>query len=161
MRYIVGVVALGTAVVTGSLATTAQATTPPVTTAAPAAVVAPAADHAQARSAGLYAPTALVLTVGQGEDRADAAVQRAVTLSCAPTASGTHPLPGTACTRLRAVDGEFERVTRTDDTKVCTREWNPVVVTADGVWQGRRIAYTHTFANSCELRSAANTVFAF
>ncbi|TSB31964.1 subtilase-type protease inhibitor [Streptomyces benahoarensis] len=160
MRYIVGGVALGAALVIGTLASTAQATTPPVTT-TPVAVVAPATDHTPARSAGLYAPTALVLTVGHGEHRADTAVQRAVTLSCTPKASGTHPLPAAACSRLRAVGGEFDRVTRTDDTGVCTREWDPVVVTADGVWQGRRVTYTHTFANSCELRAAANTVFAF
>ncbi|MGW1836618.1 subtilase-type protease inhibitor [Streptomyces sp. BBFR2] len=168
MRYIVGGVALGTALVTGALASTAQATTPPVTTAAPVAVVAPAAattpaaDRAPARSGGLYAPSALVLTVGHGEHRADAAVQRAVTLSCMPKASGTHPSPGAACNRLRAVGGEFDKVTRADGAGVvCTREWDPVVVTADGVWQGRRVSYTHTFANSCELRAGANGVFSF
>nr|AAB26180.1 subtilisin inhibitor-like 3, SIL3 {N-terminal} [Streptomyces coelicolor, KCC-S006, Peptide Partial, 34 aa] [Streptomyces coelicolor] len=34
-----------------------------------------------------YAPSALVLTVGHGESAATAAPLRAVTLTCAPTAS--------------------------------------------------------------------------
>ncbi|MDG4865473.1 SSI family serine proteinase inhibitor, partial [Streptomyces sp. T-3] len=49
---------------------------------------------AQARTVsptGLYAPSDLVLAVGQGDDPATATVERAVTLTCAPRAGGTHP----------------------------------------------------------------------
>ncbi|GAU66303.1 putative subtilase-type protease inhibitor [Streptomyces sp. NBRC 110611] len=146
MRYITGAIALGTALVLGALATTAQA------------VAAPAQPG---RSGGLYAPTELVLTVGQGESRATATVQRAVTLSCAPTATGSHPAPKAACTQLRAVSGDFDKVTNTVSERVCTKEWAPILVTADGVWQGKRVSYTYTFANACTMTGGSGSVFLF
>ncbi|MFJ6751171.1 MULTISPECIES: subtilase-type protease inhibitor [unclassified Streptomyces] len=146
MRYITGGIALGAALVLGALATTAQAA---------------AAPAQPARTGGLYAPTALVLTVGQGAGRADATVQRAVTLSCTPGGAGSHPNPKAACAQLRAVSGEFSEVTGSPDGRLCTKEWNPLVVTADGVWQGRRVSYTHTFANPCELTGGQGAVFEF
>lgn len=87
MRYITGAVALGAALVLGTLATTAHA------------VAAPAQPT---RTGGLYAPTALVLTVSQGESRATATVQRAVTLSCMPgrpAATRTRKPPAPNCAR--------------------------------------------------------------
>ncbi|MEW2439317.1 subtilase-type protease inhibitor [Streptomyces caniferus] len=145
MRYITGAVALGAALVLGTLATTAQA----------------AAQAQPARSGGLYAPTELVLTVGQGESRATATVQRAVTLSCMPGARGSHPDPQAACTQLRAVAGDFNAVTATPSDRLCTKEWNPFVVTADGVWQGKRVSYSYTFANACAMNNDLDAVFAF
>lgn len=50
----------------------------------------------------LYAPSALVLTVGHGETAATVNAARAVTLNCAPTPSGTHPAAARACAELRA-----------------------------------------------------------
>ncbi|MFG2136945.1 subtilase-type protease inhibitor [Streptomyces sp. NPDC048650] len=146
MRYISGAIALGAALVLGSLATTAQAATTPAQ---------------PLRSGGLYAPTELVLTVGQGEDRATATVERAVTLSCMPRATGSHPSPKAACTQLRSVAGDFNAVTGTVTERLCTKEWNPVVVTADGVWQGRRVSYTYTFANACTMNATQGSVFRF
>ncbi|GFE17868.1 subtilase-type protease inhibitor [Streptomyces glebosus] len=146
MRYITGAVALGAALVLGTLATTAHA------------VAAPAQP---ARTGGLYAPTALVLTAGQGESRATATVQRAVTLSCMPGATGSHPNPKAACAELRTVAGDFNAVTTAPSDRLCTREWNPFVVTADGVWQGKRVSYTYTFANSCAMADGIGAVFDF
>lgn len=146
MRYITGGIALGTALVLGALAGTAQAATAPAR---------------PAGTTGLFAPTALVMTVAKGETRADAAVLRAVTLSCAPTATGSHPSPRAACAQLQEVSGEFDKVTAAGSDRVCTKEWDPVVVTADGVWQGRRVSYTHTFANSCDLGAGQGSVFSF
>ncbi|MCK7623196.1 subtilase-type protease inhibitor [Streptomyces sp. RS10V-4] len=148
MRYITGAIALGSALVLGSLAPTAQA------------VAAPAQP---ARTGGLYAPTELVLTVGRGESRATATVERAVTLSCMPVAAGSHPMARAACTQLRTVSGDFNAVTEAAaaNDRVCTKEWDPVVVTADGVWQGRRVSYTHTFANPCAMTGGKGAVFEF
>ncbi|MFJ9418132.1 MULTISPECIES: subtilase-type protease inhibitor [unclassified Streptomyces] len=146
MRYISGAVAVGAALVLGTLATTAQAAT------APAQPV---------RSGGLYAPTELVLTVGKGESRATATVERAVTLSCMPRATGSHPDPRAACSQLRAVAGDFTAVTGEVTQRLCTKEWDPVVVTADGVWQGHRVSYTYTFANSCTMNGGQGSVFRF
>ncbi|MEV8022731.1 subtilase-type protease inhibitor [Streptomyces sp. NPDC086554] len=100
---------------------------------------------------GLYAPSSLVLAVGQGKDADTATMQRAVTLTCTPKASGSHPSAAAACAELNAVDGEFAQLVGTASGVACTKEWKPVVVTADGVWQGRRVAWSATFSNSCEM----------
>jgi hypothetical protein len=141
MRYITGGITLAVAISLGGSATTAGART------------------AQPQSP--HAPSALVLTVGHGADAATATVQRAVTLSCTPTATGTHPDPVGACTELRTVEGDFDMVTRAPSDRICTKEWNPVVVTAEGVWEGRRISYEHTFPNPCEMRDGKGRIFAF
>ena len=146
MRYITGAVALGAALVLGGLATSAQA------------VAAPAQSG---RSGGLYAPSELVLTVGQGASRANATVQRAVTLTCMPKAGGSHPNPIAACDQLRTVAGDFNAVTAAPSQRLCTKEWAPIVVTADGVWQGKRVSYSYTFANPCAMTDGRGSVFDF
>ncbi|UNO44294.1 subtilase-type protease inhibitor [Streptomyces sp. MST-110588] len=133
---------MGAAVVLGGLATTAQA------------------QPVQPKS--LYAPSALVLTVGRGGDTAEAStVQRAVTLTCTPSASGSHPDPSGACAELRGVGGEFAKVTEAPSDRACTKEWSPVVVTAQGVWEGRRVSYEHTFGNSCMMNAGKGVTFEF
>ncbi|MEU1127782.1 SSI family serine proteinase inhibitor [Streptomyces sp. NPDC005899] len=117
-----------------------------------------------AQPAGLYAPSALVLSVGEGSSSAESAtVQRAVTLSCAPRPSGTHPSPAAACTELRSVQGDFAQLTRPLPQGNCTRQWDPVVLNASGVWQGRNVSWSATFGNACEMQAslAAGPVFAF
>jgi hypothetical protein len=114
-------------------------------------------------SSGLYAPSALVLTVGHGGNAATATPERAVTLNCAPTASGTHPAAIEACAELRAVGGNFDDIDALygRDGAMCTKQFDPVVVTADGVWQGKRVSYERTFANECVKNSSGMTVFTF
>lgn len=118
------------------------------------------ADSAGAKS--LYSPSALVLTVGKGTDAASAGVQRAVVLNCAPSASGTHPAGAAACDEVRSVDGELQKLVGSDASgPVCTRIWDPVVVTADGVWEGKRVSWEHSFSNSCMLNKSGRSLFAF
>lgn len=118
------------------------------------------ADSAKAES--LYAPSALVLTVGKGTDAATAGIQRAVVLSCAPRAGGSHPAAEQACAEVRSVDGQFQQLVAADAPgAMCTKIWDPVVVTADGVWQGQRVSWQHTFANPCTLSNTGGSVFAF
>ncbi|GFH36877.1 subtilase-type protease inhibitor [Streptomyces pacificus] len=124
-----------------------------------------AAGTAQADAAGdtgLYTPSALVLTVGRGEAAETATVERAVTLNCAPTPGGTHPSARSACAEITTVNGEFARLTHTSD-RPCTLEWDPVTITAAGVWEGKRVDWSATYGNSCEMRESMNgsTVFAF
>lgn len=129
-----------------------------------ALVAAPAVGSAGAAQTGpesLYAPSALVLTVTSGDDAAAGTVLRAVTLGCTPTATGTHPDPKAACDELRAADGGFDAVTTRDSGVMCTKQWDPVTVTADGVWNGKRVSYVHTFGNACVQSSSSGTVFAF
>lgn len=118
---------------------------------------------AEAQPASLYAPSAVVLTVAQGEDL-DATVVRAATLSCAPTAQGTHPDPKAACAALAATAGTLDTLlAEPDSNRACPMHYDPVTVTADGVWQGSRISWKHTFSNACTMSATfnRNAVFAF
>ncbi|MFF4394208.1 subtilase-type protease inhibitor [Streptomyces sp. NPDC001480] len=107
----------------------------------------------------LYAPSALVLTIGHGESALTATPERAVTLSCAPTASGTHPAAPQACADLRGAGGDLNSLKSSDDV-FCTKLWDPVVVTVEGVWQGKRVSYERTFGNTC-VKDTYGSVFAF
>ncbi|MGW7097966.1 SSI family serine proteinase inhibitor [Streptomyces sp. NPDC054838] len=118
-----------------------------------------AADAAPTGAETLYAPSALVVSVASGEDPAQATVMRAGTLVCAPRPTGTHPDPAAACAELRATGGAPDALTAPRANVRCTREWNPLTVTVDGVWQGRRMNYAHVFANPCELRSSEGVLF--
>ncbi|GAA0405635.1 subtilase-type protease inhibitor [Streptomyces luteireticuli] len=148
MRYITGGIALGSALILGSLVGAGTSAT-----AAPAP--APAAQQS------LYAPSALVLTVAQGDSSTNSGVQRAVTLTCMPKASGTHPDARGACNELRSVGGKFEDITKVKAGTACTKEWNPYVVTAEGVYEGQRVKYEHVFGNTCELKAGKGIVFEF
>ncbi|MEU9421213.1 subtilase-type protease inhibitor [Streptomyces sp. NPDC051000] len=121
------------------------------------------AGVAEAQPASLYAPSALVFSVAQGDDAA-ATVLRASTLSCAPSAQGTHPDPKAACTALKATGGSFDRLLAAPDPgRACPMHYDPVTVAVDGVWQGSRVAWKHTFSNACAMSATlnGNAVFAF
>ncbi|MFG2341814.1 subtilase-type protease inhibitor [Streptomyces yangpuensis] len=119
---------------------------------------------AEAQPAGGHGPSAMVFTVIQGSGAPTDAVLRATTLSCAYTAEGTHPAPREACDALNATDGELNRLlTAPDPSSVCPMYFDPVTVTADGVLNGRRVAWQHTFSNPCVMSANlnANPVYAF
>ncbi|WP_030565841.1 SSI family serine proteinase inhibitor [Streptomyces aureocirculatus] len=139
MRHLLKTVSAAAAVAAGVLTVSAVSTG--------------AAGAATPGPTSLYAPSDLVLTVGQGEDAATATVQRAVTLTCAPKASGTHPAPSAACAELNSVEARFDQLVDASPTGVCTKEWNPVVISAAGVWKGKHVAWTTTFGNPCEMRA--------
>jgi hypothetical protein len=113
-----------------------------------------------AAPASLYAPSALVLTMAYGDSATLATPVRAVTLSCSPTSSGTHPDAATACAELRGLGGDFDAL-RARDGVLCTKQYDPVLVTVDGVWQGKRVSYERTFANECVKGSYGTSLFAF
>ncbi|WP_435239734.1 subtilase-type protease inhibitor [Streptomyces sp. YPW6] len=121
------------------------------------------AQAAPAKTESLYAPSALVLTVARGEDPMTATVERAVTLDCAPTARGSHPDPAAACKQLASVRGEFAELAAGPSNRTCTRQWDPVVATAHGVWQGKPVRFSTTYGNACEMAGSMNdnAVFAF
>ncbi|MET9504431.1 subtilase-type protease inhibitor [Streptomyces sp. NPDC006259] len=116
---------------------------------------------APAAPASLYAPSALVLTLGHGESAAAVNPARAVTLTCAPGPSGSHPAAALACAELRASGGDLEALADPAGDALCTRQYDPVVVTVDGVWQGRRVSYERTFSNECVKNSSGSVLFAF
>ncbi|MER5808236.1 subtilase-type protease inhibitor [Streptomyces sp. NPDC002033] len=115
------------------------------------------AGAAQAAPASLYAPSAMVLGITRGDDAATGTVLRATTLSCAYTAEGTHPAPRAACDALNATGGEFDRLLAAPSRdRACPVHYDPVTVTADGVWRGSRVAWKHTFSNPCEMSATLN-----
>ncbi|MGG8405503.1 subtilase-type protease inhibitor [Streptomyces sp. 12297] len=119
---------------------------------------------AAAQPASLYAPSAMVFTVAQGDDAATSTVVRATTLSCAPTALGTHPDPAAACAALNSTGGAFDLlVASPNPDRACPMHYDPVTVTADGVWQGSRVSWKYTFSNGCVMSATLNgsAVFAF
>ena len=119
------------------------------------------ATAAPAEPDGLYAPSNLVLTIGEGEDPSLATVQRSAVLSCSPTSDGSHPEPGKACAELRSVDGDIASLVNTDNDGVCPMIWDPIVVTAEGVWEGRKVSYAHTFPNACVMENSTGALFSF
>ncbi|MEU7581294.1 subtilase-type protease inhibitor [Streptomyces sp. NPDC041068] len=124
--------------------------------AAATCVLAATSGTAQAeapKTKSLYAPSALVLTVGQGEDATSASVERAVTLTCTPRPAGSHPAAGAACAELRKVDGRFGQLVAAETGVACTKEWRPVTVNVAGVWNGRHVNWSATFGNRCELHA--------
>ncbi|MEU0257422.1 protease inhibitor [Streptomyces sp. NPDC006184] len=135
-----------------ALGLTAVAVSGPLTG---AAVAAPGAAPSS-----LYAPSALVLTTGHGNDAATATPERAVTLNCAPSASGTHPAAAQACAELRGIGGDLDALKAAGDI-MCTKMYDPVVVTVQGVWQGKRVAYERTFGNMCTKDAVGGSLFAF
>ncbi|WP_063784039.1 subtilase-type protease inhibitor [Streptomyces sp. WM6372] len=135
-----------------------------VSAAAAVLCLAGAAGMAEAKPTSLYAPSAMVFSISQGDDAHTGTVLRAATLSCMPSAQGTHPDAKAACTTLNSTGGTFDRLLAAPDTnRACPMNYAPVTVTADGVWQGSRVAWKHTFANSCTMSATlnGNAVFAF
>ncbi|MFD6111102.1 subtilase-type protease inhibitor [Streptomyces yangpuensis] len=119
---------------------------------------------AEAQPASAHGPSAMVFTVIQGSGEPTDTVLRATTLSCAYTAEGTHPAPRAACDALNATDGELNRLLAAPDPSlVCPMYFDPVTVTADGVLNGRRVAWKHTFSNTCVMSANLNSnpVYAF
>ncbi|WP_282793579.1 subtilase-type protease inhibitor [Streptomyces sp. CC224B] len=107
------------------------------------------ADAATTQVTEVHAPTALVLSVGSGEHAATATVRRAVTLTCGPRPTGTHPAPRAACTELSSVQGRFDALVDETPGVQCTMEWDPVVVSVTGVREGKHVAWSATFDNPC------------
>lgn len=74
--------------------------------------------------------------------------------------SGTHPAAGSACVELAAVGGDLSALTRVEDA-MCPMVYDPVLVTVDGVWQGKRVSYERVFSNDCEMNAHGSSVFSF
>ncbi|MFF5159423.1 subtilase-type protease inhibitor [Streptomyces sp. NPDC000348] len=125
---------------------------------APLSGVAPAAPGTA--PSALYAPSALVLTTGHGDSATTVAPERAVTLACAPGPSGTHPAAGAACAEMDRLSGDLDALTMREGV-FCTKQYDPVFVTVDGVWRGQRVSYERTFSNACVMNAHGSGVFAF
>lgn len=117
-------------------------------------------SQAGATSSSLYPPSDLVFTLVRGVDaNLNAPIIRAATLTCFPKIAGSHPFARNACKLLDGAQGSIADLA--GKRHVCTAEYIPVTVTAEGVWQGQRIRYEETFENRCVLLSERGTVFDF
>ncbi|MGV9881635.1 SSI family serine proteinase inhibitor [Streptomyces sp. NPDC003006] len=115
-----------------------------------ATVPAHAADDAHTpRHPGLF------LTVSGAEN----SWMRGVLLRCEPAPSGHHPHAAKACAAIAGAKGNFDHLA--DDPHVCTKEYDPVTVTATGSHQNRSISWHKTYPNACTLDSDTGHVFRF
>ncbi|MGX8910275.1 SSI family serine proteinase inhibitor [Streptomyces netropsis] len=111
-------------------------------------------------SSSLYPPSDLVFTLAQGDGTdPDAPIARGATLTCMPRVAGSHPSAEEACQLLKEAQGSITDLV--GDWRICTKEYMPVTVTADGVWQGQRVTYEETFDNQCTLLRERGKVFDF
>ncbi|MEV3857312.1 SSI family serine proteinase inhibitor [Streptomyces sp. NPDC050095] len=84
---------------------------------------------------------------------------RGLLLRCAPEPWGHHPYAAEACAALDAAHGDLDEVT--GRPRVCTKEFNPVTVSATGTHRGRMIAWHKTYPNACTMDAAMGYVFRF
>ncbi|MEU0372178.1 SSI family serine proteinase inhibitor [Streptomyces sp. NPDC006283] len=84
---------------------------------------------------------------------------RGVLLHCSPEPAGPHPEAEAACAALDVARGDLDRLT--GDPHPCTKQYDPVTVSATGAWRGRPTAWHKTFPNACELAATTGAVFRF
>jgi Subtilisin inhibitor-like len=78
-------------------------------------------------------------------------------LTCPPN-GGSHPNPVAACEQLSRAHGFIEAIP--EDPGPCTREFNPVILTASGTWNGEPRHYRQEFSNRCVgVRATGGVIF--
>jgi hypothetical protein len=89
---------------------------------------------------------------------AEAGYATAVTLRCNPP-GGAHPESAAACHTLRGVGGRPDRIkpART----MCTMIYAPITAQITGRWRGKKISWTRTYGNPCEMTRATGVLFRF
>ncbi|MEY9875213.1 hypothetical protein ABH931_004714 [Streptacidiphilus sp. MAP12-33] len=124
--------------------------------AAPRAAADPVAPGASSTAPG---PSVLVMTVGAGT-AVDPGPSRSTVLTCDDdTPGGDHPSPAESCAALRSDGLDF--TSRPTLQVMCPDLYQPVTVTAMGVWEGDPVDYRRTYPNPCQLRRATSVLFAF
>lgn len=100
-------------------------------------------------------PRGLFLTVSGS----DSTWIRGVLLQCAPGPSGPHPAASDACAALEKAKGDFDKLP--GNPRACTKQYEPVTVSAKGSWGTHRTAWRKTYPNACVLETATGPVFRF
>ncbi|MFF3417146.1 SSI family serine proteinase inhibitor [Streptomyces sp. NPDC002698] len=126
--------------------------------------------------AGLLVPLALLLAgaapaahAAPGHDLPGDWLRLAVTRGDAPTGDARgvlllcdpprgHAHAEKACRELAAAGGDIGRIPRRAGA-MCPMLYAPVTASAYGVWDGRRVDYTHAFSNSCVMGAETGAVF--
>lgn len=84
--------------------------------------------------------------------------QSTTTLLCRPSGGG-HPDADSACRTLEAAGGDFDLIR--PETGPCTMEMRPIILQAQGWWQGERVDWSSEYANPCVGSRATAGVFDF
>ncbi|MYU54718.1 MULTISPECIES: SSI family serine proteinase inhibitor [Streptomyces] len=83
---------------------------------------------------------------------------RGVLLEC-PDTRHVHPHGTAACDALTWARGDLNALR--GDPHACTKEYDPVTVTASGEWRGGPVEWHKTFATLCTMDAATGPVFRF
>ncbi|RII14284.1 Subtilisin inhibitor-like protein 5 [Streptomyces sp. YIM 130001] len=129
----------------------------PRTAAVPAlfALVASLAVVAPARASAPVERPGLLLTVSGSDDT----WIRGAELHCDPEPGGGHPQAAEACAALGEAHGDPGALP--GEPRVCTKEYDPVTVTAEGTYDSKPVKWTKTFPNACSMHAASDPVFTF
>jgi len=111
------------------------------------------ATPAQAAPRPVITGNWLYLTVTPGDGRSTDI--NGTLLMCSPPRG--HVRAPQACAELAAVQGDIDRIPP-GNTR-CPMIYAPVTASARGMWNGRRINYSHTFPNKCVLTARTGDVF--
>ncbi|GGV06967.1 hypothetical protein GCM10010182_27280 [Actinomadura cremea] len=99
------------------------------------------------------------LGVTAGSAARDGAGAARATLTCRPD-GGSHPRAAAACKQLGRARGDIAKIPAAGG--MCTTEYAPVRVRADGRWNGRARRFERTFSNRCvAVRETGGVVFRF
>jgi hypothetical protein len=121
--------------------------------ATPAAAAGPPAMPLPAPAAQQAKRTDLTLSY-----MAEAGYAAAVKLRCDPI-GGAHPKPIQACDTLKKVGGDPDRLRPA--RIMCMLIYAPVTAEITGTWKGRKIDWSKTYGNSCEMSRATGVLFRF
>ncbi|MEV4750298.1 SSI family serine proteinase inhibitor [Streptosporangium amethystogenes subsp. fukuiense] len=105
-----------------------------------------------------FSARALVLTLTQGSTTLPST--RTVVLQCSPVGGGTHPRAREACAALEPASGDVRKF-KPATGLICPLIYEPVTVSAVGVWKSRFTMSSQTFGNSCQMRNALGVVGGF
>jgi hypothetical protein len=106
-----------------------------------------------AAPADAHPRTALTLSYA-----ADAGYAAAIKLGCDP-ATGPHPQKKQACSALAKAGGRPDRLAPA--RTMCYLVYAPVRADITGTWKGRRVTWSRTYGNKCEMTRATGVLFQF
>lgn len=81
---------------------------------------------------------------------------RGTLLMCNPPQGHAHAKE--ACAQLAAAHGDINAIP-VDTGAICNTLYAPVVASARGVWDGRRVEYRKEFSNACVMKAHTGAVF--
>lgn len=80
-------------------------------------------------------------------------------LTCLPT-GGTHSNPWFACAELKQAGGDLNNL-EPQGWRTCTKEYNPVILSANGHWKGQEVTWSRMFGNECTGHQQTAGIFDF